>query len=189
MNITFTLSATDLSTTDKALIKECLGLSTDQELEQAMQKLAKASLMEYVKMFRDKGLPTRADEVQQERLFFLLMHYFGNRLPDETIVSSIFQLTSSQSKTLLRNTKSRYRTRLVTRLKTTLLSIIQTATQQTPPDGVYEFICLSSSNIEELNTIISQKGPTLEPVRKVRDSASKYCCAADTYNLLIQQLI
>lgn len=70
MDITITISNDDLSTSDKKLIKECLGLTTTTELNTALTKLTKAAFMEYMKMFKEKGLPTRADEVQQERLFF-----------------------------------------------------------------------------------------------------------------------
>ncbi|SEO79184.1 hypothetical protein SAMN05444671_1411 [Flavobacterium sp. CF108] len=187
MNITINLTTADLSVADKTLIKECLGLATDPEVDNALTKITKAAFMEYVKMFKEKGLPTRADEVQQERLFFLLLYYFENILPSENELSSIFQLTQSQSKTLLRNTKSRYRTKISSFIKNTLLETINSATQISPTDP-YEFVCTSPTTVEELNLIISQKGPTLEPVNKIRGISSKYTCAIDTYNLLQQEL-
>lgn len=188
MDITITLSATDLSISDQTLMKNSLGLTTQLELENALKKLTKTALMEYLKMFKEKGLPTRADEMQQERLFFLLLHYYETKLPSENELSSIFQLTQSQSKTLLRNTKSRYRTKISTFIKNTLLATLNSATQTSVTDP-YEFICTSPTIIEELNLIISQKGPTLEPIVKIRGLASKYSCAIDTYSLLQQELI
>ena len=138
-------------------------------------------------MFKEKGLPTRADEVQQERLFFLLTHYFKNRIPSENELSSIFQLTQSQSRTLLRNTKSRYRTKISIFIKNTLRETLDSATQK-DKNSPYEFICTSPSTVEELNLIVSQKGPTLEPIKKIRSLASKYSCTIDTYNLLKEEL-
>lgn len=187
MDITITISNDELSTSDKNLIIECLGLTTTTELNTALTKLTKAAFMEYMKMFKEKGLPTRADEVQQERLFFLLTNYFQNRLPSENELSSIFQLTQSQSKTLLRNTKSRYRTKISNYINNTLLETLNSATQENLGDP-YEFVCTSPTTVEELNLIISQKGPTLEPIQKIRGLASKYSCAVDTYNLLQQEL-
>ncbi|MCZ7609664.1 MAG: hypothetical protein M5U17_05810 [Ignavibacterium sp.] len=187
MDITITISNAELSAADKTLIKECLGLTTDPQLNAALKKLSKTAFMEYVKMFKEKGLPTRADEVQQERLFFLLNYYFENRLPGENEISSIFQLTPSQSKTLLRNTKSRYRTKISNFINNTLLETLNSATQ--PIAGQqYEFVCTSPSTVEELNSIVSQKGPTLQPIEKIRGLASKYSCAVDTYNLLQTEL-
>lgn len=182
MNITISVSAAELSSADETLIQECLGLTTGQ-LNAALIKLCKTAFMEYVKMFKEKGLPTRADEVQQERLFFLLNYFFMNRLPSENEISSIFQLTPSQSKTLLRNTKSRYRTKISAYIKNTLFTTLNQATQLNSGDE-YEFICTSPTTIEELNSIISQKGPALKPIEKIRGLASKYTCAIDTYNLL-----
>jgi hypothetical protein len=187
VNITINIPTNELNENDKTLIKECLGLSTNTQLNEAIEKLTKAAFMEYMKMFKEKGLPTRADEVQQERLFFLLTHYFQNRLPSENELSSIFQLTQSQSKTLLRNTKSRYRTKISNFINNTLLETLNSAIQENTAD-TYEFICTSPTTIEELNLIISQKGPTLEPIQKIRGLASKYSCAVDTYNLLQTEL-
>lgn len=187
MNITISIGDPELSAADKTLIKECLDLTTDIQLETALTKLSKTAFMEYIKMFKEKGLPTRADEVQQERLFFLLNFYFENRLPSESEISSIFQLTPSQSKTLLRNTKSRYRTKISNYINNTLLQALNSAPQ--PEAGQpYEFVCTSPTTVEELNSIVSQKGPTLEPIKKIRGLASKYTCAVDTYNLLQTEL-
>lgn len=188
MDITITISDTELSGADKALIKECLRLDTEAQLSAALIMLAKTAFMEYVKMFKEKGLPTRADEVQQERLFFLLNHYYTNRIPSENEISSIFQLTPSQSKTLLRNTKSRYRTKISTFIKSTLLTALNSATQASRTDP-YEFVCTSPTTVEEMNLIVSQKGPTLHPIEKIRGIASKYTCAIDTYNLLQAELL
>lgn len=75
MDIKITISNAELSAADKTLIQECLGL-TPADVNDALKKLCKTAFMEYVKMFKEKGLPTRADEVQQERLFFLLNYFF-----------------------------------------------------------------------------------------------------------------
>lgn len=187
MEITFNLTDQELTVDDITLIKDCLGLESETELDISLKKLSKAAFMEYINMLKEKGLPTRASEVQQERLFFLLIHYFQNRLPSENELSSILQLTQSQSKTLLRNTKSRYRTKISRNIRATLLEIINSATREDEKDP-YEFVCCSQTMFEELNLIIIQKGPTLEPIQKIKGIASKYCCASDTYNLLKKEL-
>ncbi|SRR5260221_11737606 len=188
MNITITISNAELSAADKNLIKDCLGLKTNTQIDNALNKMCKTAFMEYVKMFREKGLPTRAEEVQQERLFFLLTYFFENRLPSENEISSIFQLTPAASKTLLRNTKSRYRTKISSYIKNTLRETLNAATQP-EANGDYEFICTSPTTVEELNLIIGQKGPELKPIEKIKGLASKYLCAVDTYKLLQTELV
>jgi hypothetical protein len=187
MDITITVTNAELSDADKTLIQQCLGLTIDQ-VPAALTKLSKTAFMEYVKMFKEKGLPTRADEVQQERLFFLLNYFFENRLPSENEISSIFQLTQSQSKTLLRNTKSRYRTKISAFIKNTLLETLNSA-KQPNTGGEYEFVCTSPTTVEELNSIVRQKGPELQPIEKIRGLSSKYSCAIDTYTLLQKELV
>lgn len=187
MDITVRITNEEMSELDKNLIRECLGLTTIEELNEGLTKLMKAAFLEYLKMFKEKGLPTRAEEVLQERFFFLLEHYYIDRLPSENELSSIFQLTHSQSKTLLRNTKSRYRNKISSFIKNTLVETLSSAIQENPGDP-YEFVCTSPSTIEELNLIITQKGPTLEPIYKIRGLASKYSCAESTFILLQQEL-
>lgn len=184
MELTIKISDLELSDLDKTLIQDCLGIDSNQ-INTALQKISKSAFMEYVKMFKEKGLPTRADEVQQERLYFLLNYFFENRLPSENEISSIFQLTPSQSKTLLRNTKSRYRTKINLFIRNTLNATLNSATQQ---DGNYQFVCTSPTTVEEMNSIISQKGPELQPIEKIRGLASKYTCAVGTFNLLKSEL-
>ena len=187
MNITINISVAELSASDKTLIKECLSLTTNPELSDALTKICKTAFLEYCKMFKEKGIPTRADEVTQERLFFLLNHYYMDRLPSENEISTIFQLTPSQSRTLLRNTKSRYRTKIASFITNSLKAIIQSAAINSETEK-YEFVCLSGVMIEELNLIISQKGPTLEQIVKIKGKSSKYECSEDTYDLLKTEL-
>lgn len=110
MDISINITEDNLSQDDILVLKDCLGLEEADNIEPHLVRLCKTAFMEYCKMFKEKGLPTRADEVQQERLFYLLLHYFQNRIPYEYEISSIFQITVSQSRTLLRNTLSRFRT-------------------------------------------------------------------------------
>ena len=187
MEIIINITEEELSATERNLIKECLGIEAETTFTHALSKLAKSSCMEYTKMFIEKGIPTRADESKQERLCFLLIQYFGNRLPTENELSSIFQLTQSQSKSLLRNTKSRYRTKIANFIKATLLTTFRSFVLNKEAD-YYEFICTSPTIIEELNLIISQKEGALEAISKVKGSACKYQCSIDTYNLLNKEL-
>jgi hypothetical protein len=183
MQIRINISDEELTEIHKKLIKDCLELNSNDELKEALERLTKAAFLEYCKMFIEKGLPTRADEVKQERLFFLLLHYFNNRLPEEREISTIFQLTASQSKTLLRNTKSRYRTKIQEFVKNSLKSNVEKAIWN-EDTSMFDIVLTSTVILEELNTIISQKGSTLQSIQKVKGAAAKYQCPEDTYDLL-----
>lgn len=186
ITITITISDAELSVDDRALIQDCLGID-NVAFQGALERLTKSAFMEYAKMFKEKGIPTRADEVAQERLYFLLNHYYNTTLPSESEISSIFQLTQSQSKTLLKNTKSRYRTKIKAFLKNSLKATLAAAVQR-GGENLWEFECISPSIIEELNYIVSQKGPSNHPVEKIRGFANRYSCKEDTYVLLNNEL-
>lgn len=183
MEITITISENELSSLDIQLVKDSLAVDN---INLAFEKICKSAFMEYMKMFKEKGLPTRADEVQQERLFFMLNYYYVDRVPSETEISTIFQLTPSQSRSVLRNTKSRYRNKINNFIKNTLLGTLNHATMNN--NGDYDFVCTSQSIIEDLNLIVAQKGPELKSIEKIKGLANKYTCAIDTYNLLIREL-
>lgn len=185
MKISFELNETEFSAEDQRLLNECLKNDSGVAPSKYIEKIAKTAFCEYCKMFKEKGLPTRADEVQQERLFFLLKHYYIDHLPTEAEISSIFQLTHSQSATLLRNTLSRNRIKINDFIENTLKKII---TEGKKLNDRLEFIIYSRVVVEELNLIVSQKGPGLEQIKKIKDTASKYSCPVDTYNLLKQEL-
>jgi len=183
MEITITISEDEISALDRQLVKDSLSVD---DMDLAFTKICKSAFMEYMKMFKEKGIPSRADEVKQERLFFMLNYYYINRVPSENEISTIFQLTATQSRSLLRNTKSKYRTKINGFIKSTLLTTLNSARQN--DNGDYDFVCTSQSNIEDLNQIVAQKGPELKSIEKIKGLANKYTCAIDTYNLLIHEL-
>jgi len=185
MEITFTINENELKEDDKLVIKECLDLTADDNLDEHLVRLAKASFIEYMKMFKEKGLPTRADEVQQERLFFLLLHYFMNRVPFEHEISSIFQITQSQSRTLLKNTNSRFRTKISQFIRNTIKTVLRAA--QLNQDGnKYEMEITSGVIKDEINTYLSQRNAHLFPLTKKRGYLALYECPEDTYNFLLE---
>jgi hypothetical protein len=187
MNVSISISDADLSPAEKQLIKTSLELRSDADIPDAIKRLCKSSFMEYVKMFVKQGLPKQAGEIQQERLVFMIQHYYQNRIPCEREIGKIFQLNPSQSKTLLKNIVGRYRTSLDAQIKNTLRTAIHSAS--VPSGGSnYEFICHSEIMIDELNAIVKDKGPTLAPIQKLKNFASKYVCEPDTFDLLIQEL-
>jgi ribosomal protein L22 len=180
--IEFDLESSEFSTEEIRIISECLSIKRE-DINSVLVKIAKTALMEYIKMFKEKGLPTRADEVMQERLFFLLLYYYIDRLPLESEISAIFQLTQSQSATLLRNTISRYRIKIQRYITNTLQAVIKSAKKNDETDN-FEMIIKSKIILEELNRIIAQQGPSLVQISKKKGIASLYTCPEDTYNLL-----
>ena len=187
MDITINIAEEDISTEDASLIRNCLSINTNEEYVEAIRRLLKTSIMEYKKMFKEKGLPTRADEVLQDRLFFLITFYYVNRLPNESEISSIFQLSSTQSKTLLKNTISRYRTRVTEQIRNTIYEVVRQGNRDEVKSQA-TMVIFSDNVLEQLNLIVSQYQPHFDKIARVRGSAGEYKCSLDTYNFLIEHL-
>lgn len=82
---------------DKIELRDVLGIESDDALEAALTRIALAALDEYREMLLEGGAPSRADEVLEHRLYFLIRHYFGGRIPSEPEVSQTFHETQSKS--------------------------------------------------------------------------------------------
>ena len=155
----------------------------DPKFSKALQKVVHAALSEYKEMFLGIGLPSRADEIQQHRLFYLIKHYFEDRLPSEAEVSSMFQLTQSRSKNLIRLVMTRFHYDLEMEIKNTLKKTIRKA-ELNDKGTEYRVIIQSDNVLEELNRIIAVEAPRFDPVRKVRNMSRTYSISEDSYEVL-----
>jgi hypothetical protein len=181
MKISFSVSEEEFNANDQTIICGGLGIQDQSELPEALQRIAKCAFLEYRKMFTERGLPTKAAEVLQDRLFYLIDSYFQDSLPTEAQISTIFQLTSSGSKTLLKNTMSRYRIHLEAQIRASIKKVLGTKDQ----DGsTCRFVIQSDTLKNEINQIISRKWPTLKKFLAVQGSAGQYECPIDTYEKL-----
>jgi hypothetical protein len=183
LDIKVSLSDSDFDATQRRLVQETLGKTTQKDFEDALARLFKSAALEYINMFVEKGLASRADEVRQDRLYFLISHYYQNDIPSQTEVASIFLLTQSQSGTLMRNTRSRYRTKISIQVKAAAKKIVADA-EKNEDSGRWEMLIPSDVIREELNLTIALKDPKLKPVRLKKDSSAWYEADQDTYDLL-----
>jgi hypothetical protein len=165
------------------LIKKALQVD-DTQLPNALNKIAKAALKEYLAMFAE-GMPNRAADAKQDRLFFLIQNYFVEFLPTEYEISKIFRIPQNQCKTLLKDTLSRFRSNLDDVLNNSMKKIIQTAKLD---DDQYLVVINSDIVKDELNMVITQKKPTYKLITKHKGCASQFDISADSYVLLCEVL-
>lgn len=177
MEITISIPASILSTEEKERLFQTLGLQNDSELEGVIL----AAFCEYKDMLLGNGLSTRADEIKQHRLYHLIKNFFVGHIPTEMEVARMFQLTESESKSLIKNVRTRFRYKLQAELNTSLKAALE---EFAITNDKYEAVVSSDNILEELNVIVAQKDATLEPIKKVRDSSKKYSMPEDTYNAL-----
>jgi hypothetical protein len=183
MNITITLTDDEFPKEQQKVIRSALGLRNDAEFGGAMKMLCKTAALEYITMFVEEGMPSKADEVRQERLRFLIENYYQDHVPTESEVAAIFQLTNSQSRTLLRNTFSRHRNKIGRQIRASATAVIRAAEKSTD-EARWDILIKSEVILEELNLTVAEKGPTLKRIRLKTGSAGQYEAEEDTYNLL-----
>jgi hypothetical protein len=70
---------------------------------------AKAALTEYLESYLGRRAFSRGGDILEHRLSLLVKHAFGGKIPTAAQVSDLFQTTLSSSRTLIRNTFSKYR--------------------------------------------------------------------------------
>lgn len=173
--------STLITAEDMDVLKRVLECDTEEALLEALQKITRAALSEYLEMLLGKQVPNTAEEMKQRRLFHLLKHYFRNRLPSEAEISSMFQITASASRTLLRHTRTKYRFELQEELLNTVRSILKSARLI---NGAYRVAIPSDNILEELKTTVAIQAPQLEQISKVKNSAGVYNIPEDTFDVL-----
>ena len=159
------------------------GVRNDDELENSIRNVVLASLKEYTEMFLGMGLPSRADEIRQHRLFFLIKHLFRNRIPSEAEVSSYFQLTQTKSRGLIEQTITRFHYDLDEQVMNTLRNALSEARFDANQHR-YTVVIQSDIVLDRLNLIVSRNAPMLDPIKKERNMARTYIVSEDTYDVL-----
>ncbi|WP_333795831.1 hypothetical protein [Rheinheimera sp.] len=184
MDITFQIDDHEFEQEQKELIKKTLKIE-DGDIQGALNKIAKAALTEYLTMLVEGGMPNRADEAKQDRLLYLIQSYFAASLPTESQISTIFQLTQNQSKTLLKNTVSRFRHKLDDVLMNTMKAVVKSAEHV---NEMYLVVISSDVVKDELNMVITQNEPTYKPITKRKSSAGQFEISEDSHALLWREL-
>lgn len=166
---------------EKKTLKDVMNCQSDEELKKALSQIGTAALNEYLEMILGKQLPTRAMEIKERRLYHLLIHYFDGYIPKESEISSLFQLTESQSRTLLRNVRTKFRFNLEPNLSNTITDILKSAEKS---NGDYKVVIQSENILEELKHIVALEAPRLKQISMVRNSAGVYKIPVDTFDVL-----
>jgi hypothetical protein len=98
-----------LTDADRARLRRLLACSNDEELSERLAKCARAALTEHVEMFLGRKVFTRGSDFREYRLRLLLEELSEQLdLLEEGRVTSLFQTTATQSRTLIRSVLAKY---------------------------------------------------------------------------------
>jgi hypothetical protein len=187
MSITIEIPDDFFKNDEKEKLMRLFEADTEEQFNQSLGKVILAALDEYRDMFLERGLPTRADEIKEYRLYYLIKRYFSGRIPDELEVSSMFQLPESRSKNLILYVLTRFHYDLRDEVLNTLRTIIQGAEKVNAGIEYLVFI-LSKNMVDELDRIIGRSGVQYKKLSKVKNESNCYSIAPDSYQVICKYL-
>lgn len=156
----------------------------EEDLPTELEPYARAALREYTTLFSGRRVFTQGTDLRVYRLFLLIREVFGNEIPTEQKVSSMFQTTISQSRSLLRSVISRYQYELQEIVEETLKDALS-ASKQRDTDGNWEVTVSNKSLVERLNEILTAYDDgTIPRVTLKTNSISTYTMTPSAYSCL-----
>jgi len=162
-------------------------VTNEEAFANALGRVVLAALDEYRDMFLGMGLPSRANEIREFRLYYLIKRYFNGRIPNELEISSMFQLPETRSKSLILYVLTRFRFNLEEEILNTLRNIVREA--EVINEGHEYRVFIQSANMrEELNRIIARRGVRYHPITNIRNEPNLFSIAPDSYEILRQHL-
>jgi|SRR5690554_2607051 len=154
-----------------------------EDFETHLSRIASAATEEYIRMMLGEKSFSRGSDIREYRLCLLIQHFFNGRIPDERTISSLFQTTLTESRTLLRSTLAKYHYTLERAVIDSIKDIILSDFNK-DDDGNRILINAPDNIIEEMNKRISEIDGTHKPITKQRGSLQVYLIPPATYSSL-----
>lgn len=155
MDITISV---DIDADTTARLTETLG--TAKPLSDLLPPYAQAAFVEYIEMMTGEHVTSSAVDLREYRLRRIPASL--GTIPDDELVGNLFQLTASQSRSLIRDALAKYQYALEPYLNQALYDAIKTKAAD------YEL----APNVVELLRLRAQRlDPKLEPITKVQGKA------------------
>lgn len=179
VNIQFDL---DIVGADIAPLATALGCAPN-EIEAELRKHAKAALHEYVEAYLGRRAFSRGSDILEHRLALLIEHAFAGALPLEVDVSRLFQTPLTASRSLLRNTLSKYRYQLRGATIASAKAVLEAAAW----DGANSHFRLTVRSVNLLNALnqtLIDTDAAKRPVIRLADSVATYAVSAPSYETL-----
>ncbi|KAA8728135.1 hypothetical protein [Ewingella americana] len=179
MQVTITLNFTPDEETEVAAILGC----NIADLNNQLNTCATASLNEYLTMFRGQKVFKRGSDMLEYRLLLLIENTFNGEIPDERTVSSLFQTTLTESRSLIKSVISKFQYQLRPHIENTLKATLQRANRQNNTQD-YTVVINSQNVVNELNKTLADIDGSLTAITKKKGSVSTFEIPPSSYNKL-----
>jgi hypothetical protein len=153
---------------------------TDQDLDQTFCAFSKAAADEYVQMFLGKNAFRRTSDFQDFRILLLIIHVLNGSIPDEALVSRLFQTSSSESRARIRSVTSKYQRALEQQIKGSIRVILTAATPGA--ENTHIITVNNQAIVDLLNAKLAEINGSHSQVAKVRGTVASFSLAEASYD-------
>ena len=177
MEIKFDIPAIEAGETN--LLKSILHC-TDAELNDKLNKVAQASFEEYRKMILGQKVFTRGRDIIEFRLFIFIKYFFNGKIPDEQKICDLFQVTATESRSLIKSIMSKYQYDLKDTITNSVKDEVQNITKMANGND-YKISIQNQYFKDELNRILGSIDTSLPIIEKEKGTISTYVVKASSY--------
>lgn len=154
--------------------KLCEVLNCDAaDLDARFSNYAKAASEEYIQMFLGKNAFRRANDFLDYRIYLLVIHVLDGRLPDEALVSRLFQTSATESRARIRSVTSKYQRGLEAQIKGSVQAILNGAEHDEETD-LWHIEVNNQAVVDLLNSALAARNGRLQQVSKVRGTVASF---------------
>ena len=154
-----------------------------------LENISSAALEEYIMMILGNKVFTSGTEIHVYRLCLLINRCFTDILPNEEMVSRIFQTTTTQSRSLLRSVVSKYQYVLGEIIRNTISKLVED-TEVLPSSEIETMLIINTNSrffIELMNEKIASLDVTLPSVSLRPHCSASYQIQFNTYLALCDE--
>lgn len=168
------------------LLKNIFSCNED-ELELKISLVAKAATEEYVRTFLGQKVFTRGQDMKEYRLFLLITHLFEGQIPDENTITTLFQTTNTESKSLLKSVLAKYQYSLKVAIDNSIKLALESCIPPEDDQDYYTVSNVSINIIEEMNKILGAMDGTLTQITRKRSTLGTYEIMRSSYSRLCEE--
>ena len=179
MQITFDLP---ISADDQQKLAHVL-MCDPGDLQNTLSAYAKAAADEYVQMFLGKTAFRRTQDFYDFRIYLLVIHVLNGRLPDEALVSRLFQTSATESRARLKSVTSKFQRGLEQQIKGSISEILAGADHDDAED-TFKITVNNQTVVDLLNSTLAALNGSHAQVAKVRGTVASYVMPRASFEAL-----
>ena len=182
MDINFTIP--EISDNERELLMSILQCN-DNQLNSRLNEIAASSFEEFKNMILGQKVFTRGRDILEYRLFIFIKHYFKGRIPDEQKICNLFQITATESRSLIKSIMSKYQYELRETITNSVKDEVQKITKDEHKDE-YKISIQNQFFKDELNRILGSIDTSLPIIEKDKGTISTYVIKPSSYEKLCE---